>query len=501
MRTILASDIAVLDSNVHTGGGTDVTEKLQAALDTAIDNNGVHLIVDGAALITGLKVHSNTIIECVNDDCGFFMADHTNRPLLTNADWNLKKRENKNITILGGTYNHNCTKQAHDVPASEYPNPHTDTPTAEYELIHRVYLMEFYGVENFYLKNVTFKNQRTYTFTMGNFKNVKIEDSSIDMAEHVHPSNQDGYHFFGPGQFLTMKNLRGCTGDDFINLAPDEMDGESPITDVLIDGIFFDDVCQGIRMLSLKNGLLDRITVRNVTGTYRTFGFSIIPFVTGETFGNVGDLYFENINLRQINETYHYTPMQFFGAGGNIKSLTLKNVRFHSPVRNSVMFDIGRPFFYKPDELTDEEIERYSIDLSQYPVKDWMPETARPTFETFIIDGLTITNDESADDTEIIELRHNFNNVIIKNVQVFRDDNASTSGNLIKMALGAKVKNLIIEDVFAEKLNSILYADENHSIDVLRADNITLKNGNEVFSIDKADIKVQLNSSINKIQL
>jgi len=107
MKTIIASEIAVLDSNVHTGGGTDATLPLQAALDEAISVNGVHLIVDGAALVKGLKVHSNTVIECVHDDCGFFLADHTNRPILTNADWALTGKGNKNITILGGTCNHN----------------------------------------------------------------------------------------------------------------------------------------------------------------------------------------------------------------------------------------------------------------------------------------------------------------------------------------------------------------------------------------------------------
>ncbi|MBQ6999234.1 MAG: hypothetical protein IJN62_05555 [Clostridia bacterium] len=499
MKKIIASEIAVLDSNVHTGGGTDVTDKLQAALDEALSCDGVHLVVDGAALVKGLKLHSNTIIECINDDCGFFMADHTNRPILTNANWALKGKGNKNITIIGGTYNHNCTKQDHDVPASQYPNPEGEM-TPEYAAIHRIYLMEFYGIENFKLSGVTFKNQRTYTFTMGNFKNVIIENSSIDMAEHVHPSNQDGYHFFGPGQFLTMRNLRGCTGDDFINLAPDEMDGKSPITDVLIDGIFFDEVCQGIRMLSEKDGLLDRITVRNVTGTYRMFGFSIIPFITGNTFGNVGDLYFENIDLRQIPETYHYTPMQFFGAGGNIKSLTLKNVRFHNPVRGSLVFDIGRPFFFAPDELTEDEIEEYNIDMSQYPVKDWMPDKQyRPTIGTFTIDGLTIDTDEVMNDKNYMEFRYNFDNLILKNIHVFRKGDIPASGILFKLANEAKIGNLIIEDVFAEKLGAVLSTDTGNEIGLLKVSNVTLKDGGKIFDTDDASVGATLTSDINEV--
>lgn len=500
MKKIFASSVAELDSNVYTGGGTDVTEQLQAVLDLALTEQGVHLVMDGAALVRGLKVHSNTVIECLGSDCGFFMADYTDRPILTNGDWSMKEIRNKDITIIGGTYNHNCTKQQHDVPASEYPNPECGL-TPSYKDIHRVYLMEFYGVENFKLQNVCFRNQRTYTFTMGNFKNVILEDSYIDMAEHVHPSNQDGFHLFGPGQFLTMRNLRGCTGDDFINLAPDEMDGTSSITDVLIDGICFDNVCQGIRMLSWNQGMLDRVTVRNVTGTYRTFGFSINPFFSEESFGRYGSFYFENINLRQIKEYYHYTPLTFFQAGGDIECMVLKNVCFHSPVRNNVIFDIGTPFFYKPDELMQEEIEKFSIDLTDYIEKDWMPPVLRPCIHTFIIDGLTVVTDEKCDDCDMIELRYSIDNVVLKNIQVFRDGEAKTSGRLVRMAKEASVKNMLVEDIFAEKLENILYAEEGHRIELLKVDNVLLRDGSRVLAVEGADIKALVKDNVQEISL
>ena len=55
---------AVLDSDVHGGGGTDDTAAIQGILDIAQkDGVGVHLIMDGAALITGIKVYSDTVIE------------------------------------------------------------------------------------------------------------------------------------------------------------------------------------------------------------------------------------------------------------------------------------------------------------------------------------------------------------------------------------------------------------------------------------------------------
>ena len=482
MKTVLASSIATLDSNVVSGGGTDVTEQLQSVLDQAWDD-GIHLIVDGAALIHGLVIHSHTTVECVSSDCGFYMADYANRPMFRNDNWNFQERTTHDICFLGGTYNHNCTHQAHSVPFSEFPIPERKImPGCPTE--HDIYLMEFYGVENFKISGVKFRNQRTYTVELGNFLNVTIENSVIDMAEHVHPSNQDGFHFSGPGRYLTIRNVRGCTGDDFINIGPDEFDGVSSITDVLIDGVYFTDTCQGIRMLSRGTGMLDRVTVRNVSGTYRTFAFSINPFFHADTFGNYGDLYFENIDLRQIEATYNYTPLTFFQIGGNCHCITLKNIRFHMPVRNSLLFDIGRPFFYQPCKI--QEADGGLAD--EYLNCEWMSETARPHIDTFILDGLTVTGDSRMDNTNILELRYAIDHLIVKNVQIFRTDDSSCGGCLVQMQKEAEVKVMLLEDIFAEKLSHILYAEAGHQVGLLHTDNVILEYGDTVIQTDGADV-------------
>ena len=45
MEKIFASSVAVLDSDVYNGGGTDVTKELQAVLDKAKDSDIEHIIV------------------------------------------------------------------------------------------------------------------------------------------------------------------------------------------------------------------------------------------------------------------------------------------------------------------------------------------------------------------------------------------------------------------------------------------------------------------------
>lgn len=502
MKKIYASDIVKLDSNVISGGGTDVTKELQEILDKAPEFGGLHLILDGAALVSGLKLHSNTIIECPNKDCGLYLTDGANRAILSNYDWSFYTIKTHDVTVKGGTYNHNCANQAWYVPAEEHPWPKDFDPYEGIEEIERhfVFLFEFYGVRNFLVDDVLFLNQRGYTVSLGNFENARIENSEIKMTIHMRPSNQDGFHFFGPGKFLVMKNVRGCTGDDFMNISPDELDGRSSITDVLIDGIFFDGTNQGIRMLSRKSGRLDRVTFKNITGTYRTFAFSIIPFYTDDVFGNFGDLYFENIDLRQIEETYHYTPLTFCQIGGNIDSITMNNVRFHNPVRKNVVFDIGRPFHYVPPEFTEEERLFYGLsENTQMFEAGWMPENgARPCIKNFMIDGLTVINDGKADDTDIFELRYKIENFVAKNIYVFRSEDAKTSGNLIKLRDEANIGNLIIEDIFAEKLNSVLAGDEG-SVDLFKAGNIMLKNGKKVISTDNISIKTGFQKDIELI--
>jgi hypothetical protein len=111
-RIIIASEAgAKLDSDVTKGGGSDDTALIQGILDRAPKLGALKLIVDGPILVTGLKVHSNTTIECLNRACGFYLADNSNRPLIANASPQPEGRADRNLSFLGGTYNGNAGHQ------------------------------------------------------------------------------------------------------------------------------------------------------------------------------------------------------------------------------------------------------------------------------------------------------------------------------------------------------------------------------------------------------
>lgn len=364
-RTIFASQTgAHLNSNVITGGGDDDTAILQAVLDQAPACGGIVLIMDGAALVTGLRLYSNTTILCPNAGCGFYLADGADAALLSNAHPDYEKIHDSNIAVIGGTYNHNCRGQRHHVPPQEVNGASgangvaTDNDTGGRWVVG----FSFYGVEGLTVRDIVLRDQRTFAMLIANWRHVTMENIYIDLPHRKDAENQDGIHFWGPGRFLTMRNIRGCSGDDFIALAPDERDLVSSITDVLIDGVMLEEADQGIRLLSRAKGRLDRVIIRNVTGTYKSFGFFICPWFPGHTAGNYGSIVIENVDLRPMEPNYTYRDPFLFQVGGAIESLTLRNITSHSPSHDRTLFELGHPFYDQECRLARTHVGSLLID-------------------------------------------------------------------------------------------------------------------------------------------
>lgn len=421
---VYASTYAKLDSNIIRGGGTDDTQAIQAILDKAPEWGGLHLIMDGAALVRGLDIYSNTTIECENKDCGFFLESGANRSIIQNAHLDYKVRHDKNITLLGGTYNHNCTGQEHHIMESG-----PDVLGKEKWVI----AMEFYGVEHLTMRDVTIRNQRTFAMLVANWYRVTMENINIELPDNMFGQNQDGIHFWGPGQYLFISNIMGSVGDDFIALAPDEHDNVSDITDVVIDGVYLNDADQGIRMLSRDKGRLDRVIVRNVTGTFKSFGFYINPWFPGAD-GNFGNLTFENIDLRQTKHKYEYTNPFLFRFGGNIEALTLKNIFHHNPTDPLPLFEIGIPYYSPVDEHTAEHSH----------------------IGTFVLDGLHINEKESrATDISSIKVLCPIDTMIIRNTDI-RQASSAPDSCLIETTESADIGMLHISGLTAAGMNTLI---------------------------------------------
>ena len=58
--------------------------------------------------------------------------------------------------------------------------------------------------------------------------------------------------------------------------------------------------------------------------------FFSIPELPKETYGDFGNIFFENIDLRQTAPNYDYRPPFLFCIGGNVECMTFKNIH-HAP--------------------------------------------------------------------------------------------------------------------------------------------------------------------------
>lgn len=206
-----------------------------------------------------------------------------------------------------------------------------------------VVALSFFGVENLLVRDVTVRDQRTFAFLITNWLKVTMENIRLELPGFIHGGNQDGIHLQGPGRFLVLRNIQGRTGDDFIALNGDEeTNGETswahpcatvgPITDVLVDTVMVDDAAQVVRILSREN-LHDRITLRNISGNDRSFGFylSAWDYKAKGLQGNFGSIVIENVDLRQTRADYTYTETFLFRISGRHRSLILRNIHYHDP--------------------------------------------------------------------------------------------------------------------------------------------------------------------------
>lgn len=440
---VYASDYVNLDSDVYKGGGSDCTEILQSILDKAPEWGGLHLIMDGAGLVRGLKVHSNTTIECLNKSCGFYLADRSNRPLLRNANPDLKNRQDKSIRIIGGTYNFNCRNQEHHVKSA--------SDGLELEIFggeRWVTGFEFFGVEDLLIRDVTLRNQRTFAMLIANWYRVCMENIAIDLPDIMYGENQDGIHFWGPGRFLTMRNISGCAGDDFIAIAPDEHDEISSITDVLIDGVFLEDADQAIRLLSRGEGRLDRVVIRNVMGTYKSFGFYIDPWYPGKG-GNFGNIVIENIDLRQTYHKYNYTTPFLFRLGGNIESLTFRNIYHIDPSDERTPFEIGTLYY-------EGQTRSYNTRI-----------------DSLVIEGLYVrTNEKAQYPQKYLRIDCEVKNLLLKDVYIYKSNDLPSDDCFLEIQESAKIDAIYMKDIIAERIGKLI--TNRGGVKVLYLNNISI---------------------------
>lgn len=312
---LLASKMgAALNANLFTGGGTDDTSALQAILNRAEHGAPVHLVIDGAALISGLQVYGNTIIECINGG-GFYLKNGSSRSIIRNAHRSRDAIHDERITVRGCFLNGNRWNQ----PSALLPG--TNVPSNKEADGTFLTGLQFLGVNDLIIENVTLWNIRAFGALIGNANRVDIRSVIVDYGaapgDTRNYGNTDGLHFTGPLRYVTIDGVKIRTADDALafNANDYEIDDltirndfgpyvrQGPITDVTVNNVQLMDTVWGIRLLSTKERI-DRVTINNVTGTVRgAYVVNISHFVNPTSLGNFGTISISNVDVDRSGPT------------------------------------------------------------------------------------------------------------------------------------------------------------------------------------------------------
>jgi hypothetical protein len=211
---IYVTKIATYDSDVEAGGGTNASANA-AAINNALaaiaaNSYGGRLIFEGAVLGNApLLIGDNTTIFCPDDGCGYFLASGSNCHLLTNS--NLTGTANpgepaaedrqKNITIIGGTWNGNYANQ------SRYLGNGPSTNRGNVG-------MWFNGVDDLCIERVTIYDARLFALMITYPDNPRILDFTGKWPVKRNDNN-DVIHIWGPATgLISARDTRAINGSD-----------------------------------------------------------------------------------------------------------------------------------------------------------------------------------------------------------------------------------------------------------------------------------------------
>ncbi len=353
--------------------GTDNTSVIQDVLNKA-KTSPITVYWDGKYSVTGLKIYSNTTI-IANAGCGAILRNHSDKPLIANANHSFKARKDSNIVIIGGIWNGN------------YYNPEIRQGAQnKYDDIHGIVCcFRFYGVDNLTVKDAILYKPATYALAAANITHVLYENIIVDVGPDP-LINNDGLHIDGNSQYGVIRHCILNTHDDGIGLNADDLymyftekqglsgkdafyteASAGPISDILIDDITFNSSLFGIRILSGKSRV-DRITIRNIKGYTTGYALVIDNFqhdpnlLTWAGPGNIGTVNVEDFDVAIHPGKIKMPNESCMNVSTNVEQLVLKNIK-------RKFFAAGEPTVYirgKNTVIGSMEIDGYySLDTTK----------------------------------------------------------------------------------------------------------------------------------------
>lgn len=297
-------------------GITDDTESIQRALD----KKG-HVVIrqPGTYVVSTLTIDDDTTFELYTDVV-LKLKNGTKNHLLVNK-YNGTQKRNKNIKIIGGSWDGNRTNNA---------------TTGSYPTLWPGIGILFNGVDGLEIRDIiTIGNFWKYCFLICNCNSV--------ITNNVHfNSFSDGFHFQGFCENILIENTSGYTGDNmiaFINadysayiLSPNGTYKNVVVRNVKVEGMKVD----AIRLEGSgqdQTGVFENFLIENISG-YMSGNAPIVQITTDTVtdgglylnYTKVKNIVIRNVSIPNRGGTFMFI---FYAVSGDI---TVENVGFSGKV-------------------------------------------------------------------------------------------------------------------------------------------------------------------------
>ncbi|MFV0312188.1 MAG: hypothetical protein ACK5KN_11150, partial [Dysgonomonas sp.] len=298
----------------------DFTGIIQQALDTyktvyIPDRGFPYTITDRLLLNSG-----NRLI--LDQSAEIFLANGSNVCMLRNRNM-LAATHDSDIIVEGGIWNGNRANNTGSMySVSDKVNPLKGVSG----------LINFMGVDNFNIRNVTIKSARGFSLHIASCN--RFEADHITFVD----SGRDGIHVGGYTNDFVIRNIYGTTIDDFIALNAWDWEYSTPepgnIKRGLVENLYPDPdqpITWGlIRLFPGGEYTLDDITIRNIHGVNKQYCINIQDQKDTEgtnttTAGHIGNIVFDGVYCYSNNTASNYPINSIFRIGTVIDKLTIKN--------------------------------------------------------------------------------------------------------------------------------------------------------------------------------
>jgi len=291
---VFASGVTTLDATSGSSG-TDNTSALQAVLDTASASSPLRLFIDGNTRTGKLRVKGHTSIIGIGMP-KMWLKNGANSPFIQNYNPSPDTITDEKIHIEG--LDLECNR------ANQTGIGNFGTQEANGNLQDAI---QMFQVRNLTIRNVIIRHAQAIPIHYSG-QNIFINDIHLDNNDGVF--QQGGIQAEGPTSRVVISNIVGTVFDDLIAIAVDsdqwnetEITGLGPYigpgdcTDFTISNIVGYDAWSAVRLFGWDTSRIDRVVVRNISGTFIGYPISC------RDAGNIGAFSVDGVNCTQVTST------------------------------------------------------------------------------------------------------------------------------------------------------------------------------------------------------